>query len=155
MNDQRVGNPGTTNADAELPEGVALAPKAFSLCLSCHTVNGVTPYSVTGLEANANFGPDLTNLACRDTIAAGMLILNRENLSQWVDDPEAVKPGNYMADVVTPGLIRDSAGEEGFNELIDYLMSLKPADGCAGEKSADGTTATPVASPVAVTEDQN
>jgi cytochrome c oxidase subunit 2 len=155
VNSQRAGNPGTTNADAELPEGVALAPEAFSLCLSCHTVNGVVPYSVEPLEATTQRGPDLTNLACRDTLAAGMLINNRENLERWVDDPESVKPGNYMADVITPGLIRESSGDEGFNDLIDYLMSLQPAGGCVGtdaadgSPAADGSAATPVASPVA------
>ena len=152
VNAQRAGNPGTTNPDAELPEGVALAPEAFSLCLSCHTVNGVTPYTVTGLDGPTNFGPDLTNLACRDTLAAGMLLNTRENLETWINDPEAVKPGNYMADQITPGLIRETFGDDGFNDLIDYLMSLHPDGGCVGEEGT-ALPATPVASPVATPED--
>jgi cytochrome c oxidase subunit 2 len=145
VNAQREGNPATTDPDAELPEGVALAPQAFSLCLSCHTVNGVNAYAVTGLEATSNYGPDLTNLMCRETIAAGMLINNRENLEQWVDDPGAVKPGNYMADVITPHYIRDQLGDDAFNELIDYLMTLHPEGGCVGSETVPG--ATPVATP--------
>ena len=147
VNDQRVGNPATTNVDAELPEGVDLAPKAFSLCLSCHTVNGINPYSLTELEAPSNIGPDLTNVACRDTIAAGMLITNRENLEKWVDDPESVKPGNYMADQITDGLVRDTYGDEEFDKLIDFLMALQPEGGCVGTETVG--EATPVASPVA------
>jgi cytochrome c oxidase subunit II len=147
VNAQRAGNPASTDAEAELPEGVALAPKAFNICLSCHTVNGISPYVVTGLDAASNMGPDLTNIACRDTIAAGMLINNRENLAAWVDDPGGVKPGNYMAEQITPGLIRDTYGDDGFNELIDFLGTLQPEGGCIGSDTVG--EATPVASPVA------
>jgi hypothetical protein len=74
-----------------------------------------------------------------------MLVNTVENRAVWIDDPGAVKPGNYMADRITPGLIRDTYGEEGFNELMDYLSSLQPAGGCDNP----GAAATPVASPVA------
>jgi cytochrome c oxidase subunit 2 len=118
-------------------------------------VNGVNQQGVTGLDATSNFGPDLTNLACRETIAAGLLTFNRDNLVAWVDDPDAVKPGNYMADVITDGLIRERYGDEGFNELIDYLMSLQPAGGCVGTEGwspvaspAASPSASPVATPV-------
>jgi len=150
VNAQRAGNPATTQTGDNAPEGVTQAPQAFSLCLSCHTVNGVNAYAVTGLEAPANYGPDLTNLMCRETIAAGMLINNRENLEQWVDDPGAVKPGNFMADVVTPHYIREQVGDEGFTELIDFLLTLEPEGGCYGENAGEGTpVASPVASPIA------
>src|SRR5680860_176680 len=152
VNAQRAGNPGTTDQEAELPDGVARAPQAFNICLSCHTVNGVTPYTMSGLDGPTNFGPDLTNLACRDTLAAGMLLNTRENLETWINDPEAVKPGNYMADQITPGLIRETFGDDGFNDLIDYLMSLHPDGGCVGEEGT-ALPATPVASPVATPED--
>ena len=80
-------------------------------------------------------------------LRAGMLINNRENLAAWVDDPGGVKPGNYMAEQITPGLIRDTYGDEGFNELIDFLETLQPEGGCIGSDTVGG--ATPVASPVA------
>jgi cytochrome c oxidase subunit 2 len=127
---------------------VTAAPAAFSVCLSCHTVNGVSQYGATGLDAPASFGPDLTNLACRETIAAGLLVNNRTNLESWIDNPDAVKPGNYMADQITDGLIRDNYGDDGFNELIDYLMSLQPEGGCVGTDGAS-PAGTPVATPVA------
>ncbi len=144
VNGERAGNPAVLFGQ-EAPEGVTQAPQAFSVCLSCHTVNGITQYNVTGLSAPSSYGPDLTNLACRESIAAGMLINNEENRAAWVDDPGGVKPGNYMADQITPGLIRDTYGEDGFNELMDFLSSLQPAGGCDNP----GAAATPVASPVA------
>jgi len=154
VNAQRTGNPGTIDDEAELPPGVALAPEAFSLCLSCHVVNGVVPYTVNGLEAESNFGPDLTNLACRDSLAAGLLVNNRENLEQWIENPGGVKPGNYMADQVTEGLVRESYGDDGFDALIDYLMALQPAGGCVGTEAAEGApppgvVATPAGTPAA------
>ena len=39
------------------------------------------------------FGPDLTHLMSRETIAAGAALNNRENLRLWVKDPDAIKPG--------------------------------------------------------------
>ena len=148
INAQRTGNPGSTAQGEQLPEGVAQAPAAFNVCLSCHVVNGVNPYPLTGLEAPTTSGPDLTNLMCRDTIAAGILINNRENLELWIDDPGSVKPGNYMADQITPGFIRQNFGDDGFNELIDYLTTLEPAGGCDNPQAA-APAASPAASPVA------
>ncbi len=147
INGQRTGNPGVLQAADDLPEGVAVAPQSFAVCLGCHVVNGVSQYGAVGLAAPATGGPDLTNLACRETIAAGLLMNTRENLESWIDDPGAIKPGNYMADQITPGLIRDTYGDEGFNELIDYLESLHPEDGCVVLGPTIGTEAdaTPVA----------
>jgi len=119
-------------------------PAAFNVCLSCHSVNGVSQSPLVGLDAPANMGPNLTNLMCRDTIAAGMLENNQQNLEEWINDPGSVKPGNFMAQVVGPGMIRKQFGDDGFNALIDYLLTLQPAGGCGGDGSA-----TPVASPVA------
>ena len=144
VNAEKTGNPGSTSADGNLPEGVAQVPAAFNVCLSCHSVNGVSQSPLVGLDAPANLGPNLTNLMCRDTIAAGMLANNRDNLVEWVNDPGSVKPGNYMAAVVGPGMIRQQFGDDGFNALIDYLLTLQPAGGCDNP-----TSATPVASPVA------
>jgi cytochrome c oxidase subunit 2 len=144
VNAQRAGNPAVLYSNDAPPAGVTQAPQAFSLCLSCHAVNGVSQGGITGLEAPASYGPNLTNLACRESIAAGMLLNTEENRAVWIDNPGAVKPGNYMADAITPGLIRDTYGEEGFNELMDYLSSLQPAGGC----DDPGAVASPVASPV-------
>lgn len=57
-------------------------------CINCHAVSGTV--------ANGRFGPDLTHLMSRDTIAAGTAPNTPENLRLWIRDPEAIKPGSLM-----------------------------------------------------------
>jgi cytochrome c oxidase subunit 2 len=59
-----------------------------SACINCHTVAGTV--------ATGRFGPDLTHLASRDTIASGPVPNTPENLRQWVGDPSSMKPGALM-----------------------------------------------------------
>jgi cytochrome c oxidase subunit II len=64
-------------------------------CSSCHRVAGT---SAQGLVA-----PDLSHVASRRTIAAGTLPVTRANFAVWVDDPQAIKPGNHMPEVPMTG----------------------------------------------------
>ncbi|HWC19223.1 MAG TPA: c-type cytochrome, partial [Terriglobales bacterium] len=57
-------------------------------CINCHTVSG-TP-------ADGRFGPDLTHLMSRRTIAAGAAENTPDNLRLWIHDPNAIKPGSLM-----------------------------------------------------------
>jgi cytochrome c oxidase subunit II len=57
-------------------------------CINCHTVSGTV--------ANGRFGPDLTHLMSRDTIAAGAAPNTPENLRLWIRDPNTIKPGSLM-----------------------------------------------------------
>ena len=57
-------------------------------CVNCHTVKG-TP-------AAGKFGPDLTHLATRDTIASGAIPNTHDNLRKWVSNPSLMKPGCLM-----------------------------------------------------------
>jgi len=57
-------------------------------CINCHTVAGTV--------ANGHFGPDLTHLMTRDTIAAGGAKNTPENLRQWILNPASIKPGSLM-----------------------------------------------------------
>jgi cytochrome c oxidase subunit 2 len=59
-----------------------------SACINCHTVAGTV--------ATGRFGPDLTHLASRDTIASGPVENTAENLRQWIADPNSMKPGALM-----------------------------------------------------------
>jgi len=59
-----------------------------SACINCHTVAGTV--------ATGRFGPDLTHLASRDTIASGPIQNTPENLRKWVGDPNSMKPGVLM-----------------------------------------------------------
>src|ERR1700733_11660101 len=57
-------------------------------CMNCHTVGG-TP-------ADGRFGPDLTHLMSRTTIAAGAAENTRDNLRLWIQNPSAIKQGSLM-----------------------------------------------------------
>ena len=59
-----------------------------STCASCHTVRGTS--------ATGQLAPDLTHLMSRQTIAAGALPNNTANLTRWISNPGAVKPGTAM-----------------------------------------------------------
>jgi cytochrome c oxidase subunit 2 len=59
-----------------------------SACINCHTVAGTV--------ATGRFGPDLTHLASRDTIASGPVQNTPENLRKWISDPNSMKPGVLM-----------------------------------------------------------
>jgi cytochrome c oxidase subunit 2 len=57
-------------------------------CGLCHTIRGTL--------AGGQFGPDLTHIASRETIAAGTLPQNPGNLAAWIANPQHIKPGNLM-----------------------------------------------------------
>ena len=78
-------------------------------CVMCHTVRG-TP-------ASSGVGPDLTHVASRQTIAAGTLTFTRDNLTRWVTDSQAVKPGNKMPP--------HNLAPQDLESLLTYLESLK------------------------------
>jgi cytochrome c oxidase subunit 2 len=46
--------------------------------------------------ATGRFGPDLTHLASRDTLASGAVENTAENLRKWIDNPNSIKPGSLM-----------------------------------------------------------
>jgi cytochrome c oxidase subunit 2 len=57
-------------------------------CANCHTISG-TP-------AKGRFGPDLTHIMSRDTIAAGAALNTPQKLRLWIKNPDAIKPGSKM-----------------------------------------------------------
>lgn len=57
-------------------------------CINCHTVSGTV--------ANGRFGPDLTHLMSRDTLASGIVQNTPEQLRQWVKNPDTFKPSSKM-----------------------------------------------------------
>jgi cytochrome c oxidase subunit II len=78
-------------------------------CINCHTVAG-TP-------ANGRFGPDLTHLMSRDTIAAGAASNTAENLRLWILNPNAIKPGSLM-----PAM---ELNDQDLDALTAYLETLR------------------------------
>lgn len=80
-----------------------------SSCVMCHTI--------TGTPAQAVMGPDLTHVASRQTIAAGMFPNNRGHLAGWIGDPQALKPGvNMPANTLPP---------DDLQALLAYLETLR------------------------------
>ncbi|HXZ81720.1 MAG TPA: cytochrome c oxidase subunit II [Terriglobales bacterium] len=57
-------------------------------CMNCH--------AVAGTSADGRFGPDLTHLMSRATIAAGAAENTHNNLRLWIQNPRAIKPGSLM-----------------------------------------------------------
>ena len=78
-------------------------------CINCHTVSGTV--------ANGRFGPDLTHLMSRDTIAAGAAKNTPENLRQWILNPDAIKPGSLM-----PAM---QLSDQDLDALTAYLQTLR------------------------------
>ncbi|WP_088695591.1 MULTISPECIES: cytochrome c oxidase subunit II [unclassified Rhizobium] len=100
-------------SDALLPsENEAVAGKAVFMvrpCAACH--------SIRGTEASGTAGPDLTHVASRRTIAAGLIDNTRGTLAAWIADPQTLKPGNNMP------MVPLSSDE--LRQLAAYMDSLK------------------------------
>ena len=60
-------------------------------CVLCH--------SVRGTAAGGDVGPDLTHVASRLTLAAGILPNSTGNLYGWIANPQSHKPGSKMPSV--------------------------------------------------------
>ena len=78
-------------------------------CINCHTIRGTA--------ANGRFGPDLTHLMSRATIASGAAENTPENLRVWLKDPDAIKPGSLM-----PAMQLSDAE---LDAVVRYMLSLR------------------------------
>lgn len=90
---------------------VAAGKRVFqsTACVNCHAVSGTI--------ATGQFGPDLTHLMSRDTIAAGILPNTARNLRAWIKDPDVLKPGSRM-----PAMKLSDAD---LDALTAYLLTLR------------------------------
>jgi cytochrome c oxidase subunit 2 len=77
-------------------------------CAQCHAIRGT--------RAGAGVGPDLTHLASRQTLGAGMLPNRRGHLAGWIVDAPSIKPGVRMPSI-------ELAPDE-LQALLDYLETL-------------------------------
>jgi len=78
-------------------------------CINCH--------SVSGTVAAGRFGPDLTHLMSRDTIASGAATNTPENMKTWIQDPDAIKPGSLMSAM--------KLSDHDLDALTAYLETLR------------------------------
>jgi len=77
-------------------------------CVNCHTI--------AGTDAVGRFGPDLTHLMSRETIAAGIASNHAAELRRWVQNPAALKPGCLMPSM--------NLTDKELDEVTAYLLTL-------------------------------
>jgi cytochrome c oxidase subunit II len=78
-------------------------------CINCHAVRGTV--------ANGRFGPDLTHLMSRATIASGAAENTPDTLRLWLRNPDAIKPGSLM-----PAM---QVSDADLDALVRYMQSLR------------------------------
>jgi cytochrome c oxidase subunit 2 len=77
--------------------------------MNCHTIQG-TP-------ATGRFGPDLTHLMSRDTLASGATDNTKANLREWIRRPDTFKEGALM-----PAM---QLNDQQLDQVTAYLATLK------------------------------
>lgn len=97
-----------------------------SACIGCHKIRG-NPSSI-GI-----IGPDLTHIASRHTIGAGLFPNDARHMAHWIKNSRAMKPGSLMQTLgrgerdpilkmtVTAGGLTD----EQIADIVAYLRTLK------------------------------
>ena len=93
--------------DARAAEGQAVF--LHNACISCHTIAGTV--------ATGRFGPDLTHLASRDTLASGSVLNTSANIRTFVDNPAHFKPGALMPPM--------HLNDHDLSAVTAYLTTLK------------------------------
>ena len=78
-------------------------------CMNCHTISGTA--------ATGRFGPDLTHLMSRATLASGAMDNTPANLRQWIKAPDTFKSGALM-----PAM---QLSDKQLDEVTAYLETLK------------------------------
>ncbi len=78
-------------------------------CVNCHAIHGTS--------AHGAFGPDLTHLMSRGTLASGTVPNNPVTLRAWVRDPQTLKAGCLMPNM--------QLTDNEVNQMVAYLQTLK------------------------------
>ncbi len=78
-------------------------------CMNCHTISGTA--------ATGRFGPDLTHLMNRETLASGAMDNTPANLRRWIQSPDTFKRGALM-----PAM---QLSDKQLDEVTAYLETLK------------------------------
>jgi cytochrome c oxidase subunit 2 len=77
-------------------------------CAGCHAIQGVS---------SARVAPDLTHLAERETLGAGVIDNTPDTLARWLADPQGIKPGCHMPNAeLSQGEVAD---------LVAYFETLR------------------------------
>ena len=93
-------------------------------CVECHAINGNgSAQTVTNVDSGVNnvvgakAGPDLTHLASRATLGAGVMRNSPTELARWLKDPQAVKEGCHMPNV--------QLSDSQIADFVSYLETLQ------------------------------
>lgn len=99
--------PVTASLSSDAGQGALLFQQLT--CSSCHTISGVSE--------SGHIGPDLTHVASRETLAAGVITNTPENLARWLSNPQVMKPESHMPNF--------ELSSPQVRELAAYLETLK------------------------------
>ncbi len=94
----------TALASAPVNEAAARGATLFQSksCVQCHAI------AIASTTARPSVAPDLTHLASRKTLAAGLLDNTPDALGRWLRDPQSIKPGSHMPSLkLTDGEVAD------------------------------------------------
>jgi len=78
-------------------------------CVSCHAIRGTSAKGV--------FGPDLTHLMSRQTLASGAALNSHDSLRAWIRDPQQVKVGCLMPNM--------QMSDKEVDQIVAYLETLR------------------------------
>lgn len=78
-------------------------------CVRCH--------HIAGRGDAVRVAPDLTHLAERSTLGAGVIANTPDTLARWLRDPQGVKPGSHMPDL--------NLSDDEVSDLVAYFEILR------------------------------
>jgi cytochrome c oxidase subunit 2 len=100
--------PGQAPTSDVATKGLALFQT--STCINCHAIRGIT-------GADAHVAPDLTHVASRRQLAAGIMENSPANMRRWLKNPQHIKPGALMPDY--------NFTRQELDQLAAYLETLR------------------------------
>lgn len=78
-------------------------------CVSCHAIRATSAKGV--------FGPDLTHLMSRQTLASGAALNSHDSLRAWIRDPQQLKVGSLMPNM--------QLSDKEADQIVAYLETLR------------------------------
>jgi cytochrome c oxidase subunit II len=98
-------------AAAPATEAAARGAQVFGArtCIMCHAIEGS--------GGRARVAPDLTHIAQRESLGAGVLVNTPADLARWLGDPQGVKPGSHMPNA--------QLSNAEISDLVAYFETLR------------------------------
>jgi cytochrome c oxidase subunit 2 len=96
------------------------------MCVACHAIRG-------NPTMQAQVGPNLTHIATRTTIGAGLYPNDAQHLARWVKNAPKMKPGIIMPTfglgeydpVNLKGIVKTGFTDQQVADIVAYLQTLK------------------------------